>query len=1346
MSDLIGKTLGPYRILEQIGVGGMATVYKAYQPSMDRYVAIKVLPHYLSTQDEQFLKRFQREARAIAKLEHAHILPVYDYGEHESIPYLAMRYVEAGTLKELIARGPLALDEINRIVGQVGSALDYAHRLGVIHRDVKPGNVLIDDRGDTYLTDFGLARMMEASQHLTASGVGVGTPAYMSPEQSQGVKVDHRSDIYSLGVILYEMVTGRVPYEAETPMAVMLKHITDPLPLPRTVAPDVPEAVELVVLKALAKDPAHRYQTAGELVEALTLAVRKTSSAEVPQPTGAARTAAPVRSDVSLVTRVQKLWQTPRGKAALVGGGVVAVVGLGFLLNWLLPLPVAIVGPGPGPSTVEGATATPDTVAQTNPTREPIPTRTPRPTQLPIPTSTPNPLAQGERLEMCATGSDLCIVDSAGNSTSLGLAESYRIFPGFGLSPDGSQIAFTACSLAVLRQNPDQPFCHDLFIRSKQGGGETSPVHRPNIPETYPAWSPDGKWIAFGGWSLALIRPDGTGLTELAPNVATLNVYESAWSPDSQRIAYVSGNYSFELEWGFQNEVSIINRDGSDWQMIFSLPDPKPEREDWITDIAWSADGQSIAIQFDDGRAYLLDPDCEAGSAGCVLSDLTVIPEIPQNWLDTFNPQWISATAAPTATPNPLENGQILDRCGADVCVFGYSGGSQPLELAPTYVIQGAPGLGWSPDGSHFVFSGCLLEEIRDPARCIGDIYIASRDGKNVTPLMHNTANWDRRPTWSPDGEWIAYEQTQSLVIIRVDGTGKQVLWRQDGALSTGSIAWSPDSQRLAWVAGPAAPNGCEMDRVRVINRDGTEPRDILSDAELNCDSLIAWSPDGDSVAVLLDDGTAYQIDAKCYERTAGCDVSSRTQLDAIPEHWLNNFYPQWAGELEATVPPQAAQARAFAEPILQAIADRPPDFADDFSTANSRWYWIMSNDKGQTVLRGNVSADNLKNGALTLPSGDGLYTGVAIEDCSDYTNFVMQADLMWADVTDGGGEVSMNWRVQDNAEHYRFTIWLNLIPSWEVAHFGVGIRNPLASGIAETNTPGTPTRVLIVAYGSQFAIYLNGSPLTYVEDAQLTNSKIGTCNFGFGPGPMTIAIDNVKAWNLDNVPGLPSANTLNPQAAQARAFAEPILAAIANRDPDFEDDFSDAGSGWEISSVDAEGRVGDVGYSDGEYFIVAGPASTDHRPMQNAVEIPKVQVSDFVLEMDIHFILAQLSNEEGSGFYVHFPVGVGPPDRYGVEIDSDGLMFLEKETVDQEFLILARIEGDPNRKNERQHLRIVVKGTHIAVFLGEQIAFLVEDEALGSDKVSLGVTNNGSLPLRVHVDNLKLWDISNLP
>ena len=343
MFDLIGKTIGPYRIIEQIGIGGMAMVYKAYQPNMDRYVAIKVLPSHLSN-DSEFAKRFQREARAIARLEHAHILPVHDYGEYEGVTFIVMRYIKAGTLKERMAAKPLSLDEAHHIINQIGGALDYAHRMGVIHRDVKPGNVLMDDQGDTYLTDFGLARMMEPTQQLTASGVGLGTPAYMSPEQGQGVKVDHRSDIYSLGVILFEMIMGRVPYEAETPMAIVLKHITAELPLPHTINASIPESVERVILRVLAKDPADRYQTAGEMVQALAAAVRSAMAEPAGQPMTAMFKPTTAHEDVSLITRIQKAWVRPRGRVALVGGVVAVFVILGLLLSQL-PGQVAIVGP-----------------------------------------------------------------------------------------------------------------------------------------------------------------------------------------------------------------------------------------------------------------------------------------------------------------------------------------------------------------------------------------------------------------------------------------------------------------------------------------------------------------------------------------------------------------------------------------------------------------------------------------------------------------------------------------------------------------------------------------------------------------------------------------------------------------------------------------------------------------------------------------------------------------------------------------------------------------------------------------------------------------------------------------
>ena len=386
MNNLIGQHLGPYRILEQIGTGGMATVYKAYQPAMERYVAVKVIAAHFA-QDETFLRRFRREARAVAQLEHAHILPVHDYGEAEGRPYLVMRYLEAGTLKDRMAQRPLPLTEVNRIIGQVGSALDYAHRIGIIHRDVKPSNVLLDAEGDAFLTDFGLAKMLEASVQLTETGVGIGTPAYMSPEQGRGERVDHQADIYSLGVMLYEMVTGRPPYEAETPLAVVIKHITEPLPLPRSIRPDLPEEVERVILKALAKDPADRFQTAGEMVRALDAAVRAAEAAARTEPAVAEVAAEP---DERAVARLRRVLPAGWARAAMWAGlGLVILLAL-FLILSRVPIRVQISGGQLEVVRVVERTATPtEAVAAATPTSRP--TATPTATAEPAAVSTPGP-------------------------------------------------------------------------------------------------------------------------------------------------------------------------------------------------------------------------------------------------------------------------------------------------------------------------------------------------------------------------------------------------------------------------------------------------------------------------------------------------------------------------------------------------------------------------------------------------------------------------------------------------------------------------------------------------------------------------------------------------------------------------------------------------------------------------------------------------------------------------------------------------------------------------------------------------------------------------------------------
>ena len=282
MDSLIGQSLGRYHILEQLGEGGMATVYKAFDTRLEANVAVKVIRIERLAPEiaGRALKRFEREAKALAQLNHPNIVKVIDYGEYEGQPFLVMPYLEGGTLKGLMqARGALPWQDAARLLLPISKALAYAHQRRMIHRDVKPSNVLITDSGEPMLSDFGVTKIIEeeATIDLTGTSATVGTPEYMAPEQTTSKSIDHRVDIYGLGIVFYEMVTGRKPFIADTPLAVLFKQASEPLPRPTQFAPSIPDKVEQIILQMLAKKPEDRYQTMSEFASDLELLLARQS-------------------------------------------------------------------------------------------------------------------------------------------------------------------------------------------------------------------------------------------------------------------------------------------------------------------------------------------------------------------------------------------------------------------------------------------------------------------------------------------------------------------------------------------------------------------------------------------------------------------------------------------------------------------------------------------------------------------------------------------------------------------------------------------------------------------------------------------------------------------------------------------------------------------------------------------------------------------------------------------------------------------------------------------------------------------------------------------------------------
>lgn len=528
MLELIGQTIGQYEILELLGTGGMATVFRARHIPMDREVALKIIETKLA-RDPEFVRRFEREARTVVNLSHPHIIKVFDFGREGELFYLAMELHIGGSLARRVQIGAFSTDRAMRLLDQIASALDYAHSEGLVHRDLKPQNVLLDKQGNAILTDFGIARMLVSGQtRFTQTGMAMGTPSYMSPEAWEGRHIDGRADVYSLGVMVYEMLTGMVPFEGETPAAVMYKHLMEvppPLHLTRT---ELGEQVEAVINRALAKNPDQRFQNATDFAAAFRTALKGHVGvdtgkllAATPQMMAMSNAAATQgMTPVAVQTRTMPR-QGNRTPLMLAAVAVIAAIVIGLVAvmgnNNGNNAGAAITATDEVASIAEAATETPTEVPTIPPTATNTPTNTEIPTETPVPpTNTP-------------------AFDGAGTATGIALTVAAQIAtatPTFTASPDLPGTAFAAAT-QTLDAATAAVQTQTATLWTKTPTPTFTPTHTPTSTATNTATNTATATATNTATNTATATASATAtLTPIA--VALLN---TAWEP---QIFYVS--------------------------------------------------------------------------------------------------------------------------------------------------------------------------------------------------------------------------------------------------------------------------------------------------------------------------------------------------------------------------------------------------------------------------------------------------------------------------------------------------------------------------------------------------------------------------------------------------------------------------------------------------------------------------------------------------------------------------------------------------------------------------------------------------------------------------------------
>ncbi len=897
------KLLGRYEIESLLGQGGMSAVYQATDLNLRRVVAVKMIHPHLSDAPE-FVQRFESEATMVAQLRHPNIVQVFDFNHAEGAYFMVLDLIPGETLQARLKRLAnqdrlLAMEEVVRFGSDVAGALDYAHNRGLIHRDVKPANILLDVYGNAVLTDFGVARMVGA-EHMTATGELLGTAHYMSPEQVRGERVDQRTDIYAMGVMLFEMVSGRLPFEADSVLTVMRMHLEEPVPDLSEINPATPAGLKAVIQKALEKDPGDRYASAAELDQALEAALAAPPEAlqaptdqtiiEAPRPT--AETGVPAPATEPATAPTDETGRGPEMPAATVieelptaeladvvepgpapaapqfgpalqdllkrvpvwGWGLGAVLVLGLFLLVVRPWNLISTDTTEVPATQPAPTAEP---VRTEPAAVmPSATLAPAPTDVPTlePVPTPLPLAPVTRLN----ADRLAQLRVLGQGTFISAAQ----------SPDGQTVALGG-SLGVWLYDLGDPMA-PLFLdghtdrvgsvawspdggRLASGSDDTTvriwdPVsgvellrlegHTRRVRTV--AWSPDGRYLVSGGsdGDIRIWDPDsGAQLELLSGNV--LHVWSVAWSPAADEVAW-GGNDGL---------VRVQTWDGSRAGPLRAFRGHSGN----VWAVHWSRDGTRVASVGEDGTARLWNAAdgaqlASTGAGGDWVAELGLDPPAPI----------LASTSA---------DGQIT--------VLALPGQTSLLTVGG--FVDWITHLVWAPDGAWVAgasldatvriwdaLSGEELAVLSNPGGPVtglavraGDGALAVGGGDGSWGIWQGAEVWELafqgQPlveglgdmAWSPDGRYLAMAGGDGLVAFwDTESEVAQILAGHQESVN--GVAWSPDGARLA--------SASDDNSVRIWDVVAGEAGLVLT-GHSDAVTALAWSPDGDQLATVTADG-----------------------------------------------------------------------------------------------------------------------------------------------------------------------------------------------------------------------------------------------------------------------------------------------------------------------------------------------------------------------------------------------------------------------------------------------------------------------------------------------------------